>query len=148
MRRKVLASLVTDETKREHRAKWFVHAGAYGQRLVKIQHTSSMRGHWPGYDVECYCGWASKTGGAIKARVAEALTHHRLHEQWKADNGWQGLDDAEIGRRITAQPRQEETPRALADRLRAAQVRVLAPDVGACPVARVAPRGVVRSLLR
>jgi hypothetical protein len=61
-----------------------------------------------GYDVECYCGWASKTGGAIKARVAEALTHHRLHEQWKAENGWQGLDDAEIGRRITAQLRQEE----------------------------------------
>ncbi len=46
----VLASLVTDETKREHRAKWLVYAGGYGQRLVKIPHTASMRGHWPGYD--------------------------------------------------------------------------------------------------
>jgi hypothetical protein len=31
-----------------------------------------------------------------------------MQEQWKAENGWQGLDDAEIGRRITAQLRQEE----------------------------------------
>jgi hypothetical protein len=128
MSSKVLASLV----RRRDRAKWFVYAGAYGQRLVKIPHTSSMPGHWPGYDVECYCGWASKTGGAIKARVAEARV-------------WTTLRLAAGSRPSFAR---KKTPRALADRLRVARVRVLAPDVGACPVARVAPRGVVRSLLR
>jgi hypothetical protein len=56
-------------------------------------------------------------------QLAEGLTDHRLHEQWRAENGWQGLDDAEIGRRITAQLRQEEN-------------------------AKGAPRGVVRSPLR
>jgi hypothetical protein len=97
-----------------------------------------------GYDVECYCGWASKTGGAIKARVAEALTHHSGRPR-TAGRVWTTLRLAAGSRPSFAR---KKTPRALADRLQAARVRVLAPDVGACPVARVAPRGVVRSLLR
>ena len=69
--------LITDETMREHRARWFVYAGGYGQPLTKIPHTASMRGHWPGYDVECSCGWKSRTGGAIKRSVQDALDDHR-----------------------------------------------------------------------
>jgi hypothetical protein len=81
-----LNSLLTPESLREHRARWFVYAGGYGQPLEKIPHTASMRGHWPGYDVECSCGWESKTGGAVKRYVADKLWDHRYSEQCAKDN--------------------------------------------------------------
>jgi hypothetical protein len=85
----VLASLVTDETKREHRQVVGLRgrvrpaAGEDPAHRFDARPLARLR-------LECSYGWASKTGGAIKARVAEALTDHRLHEQC-----WQGLDDAE-----------------------------------------------------
>jgi len=72
----------TAETLREHRARWFVYAGGYGQPLVKIPHQASMRGTWPGYDVECSCGWDSRTGGATRGSVADDLARHRADAEW------------------------------------------------------------------
>ncbi len=72
--------MIRPEILEAHRARWFVWSG--GER---IPHTASMRGHWPGYDVECSCGWGSHTGGAIKARVEEALFDHRLDVQADVD---------------------------------------------------------------
>jgi hypothetical protein len=77
----VLRHFITAETKREHRARWFVYAGGNGAPLEKIRWQSTMRGHWPGYDAECSCGWASKTGGATKASVEDALWDHRFGAQ-------------------------------------------------------------------
>lgn len=81
---------------REHKPRWFVYAGGYGQPLVKIPHQASMRGHWPGYDVECSCGWGSKTGGAIKPRVVDALFDHRysaqVDKELRAEAHAQGID--------------------------------------------------------
>lgn len=81
----VLYSLIRPETRKAHRAKWFVYAGGHGQPLEKIPHTAQMRGSWPGWDVECSCGWASKTGGATKTSVENDLRDHRWSEQCKVD---------------------------------------------------------------
>jgi len=80
-----MTGLITAETMRAHRARWFVYAGGYGQPLEKLPHTAQMRGHWTGWDVECSCGWTSATGGAIRARVAEALWDHRFDVQVEAE---------------------------------------------------------------
>jgi len=58
--------------------RWFVWTGATGQPLERIPHTETMRGWWPGWDVECSCGAGSHTGGAIKADV----------ERWREDHLW------------------------------------------------------------
>lgn len=60
-----------------HKIRWFVYAGGYGQPLTKIPHTASMRGHWPGWDAECECGWESRTGGATKASVQRDVRAHK-----------------------------------------------------------------------
>lgn len=78
MSRHPLAYLITDETKAAHKAQWFVYAG--GQR-IRWQRT--MRGTW-GYDVVCSCGWDSKTGGATRGSVEDALFDHRYDEQVNA----------------------------------------------------------------
>ena len=70
--------LISDETMREHRIKWFVYAGGNGQPLEKIPHTASMRGRWPGWDVTCSCGWESRSGGATRRSVQDMLDDHRL----------------------------------------------------------------------
>lgn len=74
-------SLIKPETIRDHRARWYVYGGGYGSPLVKMPHQASMRGHWPGWDVECSCGWESRTGGATKTSVQLDLDTHRLDEQ-------------------------------------------------------------------
>jgi hypothetical protein len=74
------ALLLTPETMRAHRARWFVYAG--GQ---KLPHAASMRGHWPGWDVACSCGWESRTGGATRTSVSDALLDHRWSEQCAAE---------------------------------------------------------------
>jgi hypothetical protein len=66
-----------------------------------------------------------------------------MHEQWKAENGWQGLDDAEIGRRITAQLRQEEKAKGAGRPSASRTGSVARTRRWSSPVARVAPRGVV-----
>jgi len=94
-----MTSLISAETMRAHRATWYVYAGGWGAPLEKLRHTAQMRGSWAGWDAECSCGWTSATGGAIKARVAEALWDHRfdaqaetgLHAEARAD----GVDPAD-----------------------------------------------------
>jgi hypothetical protein len=62
--------------------KWFVYAGE-----EKIRYTSTMRGTW-GYDAECSCGWATKTGGAIKRSVlADVQMHKRLEHNYTTNYG-------------------------------------------------------------
>jgi hypothetical protein len=54
--------------------KWFVYAGE-----EKMRYTSTMRGTW-GYDAECSCGWATKTGGAIRSCVLLEVQKHKRFE--------------------------------------------------------------------
>lgn len=63
-----------------HRIRWFVWAG--GEKLPR---ESTMRGSWDGWDAECSCGWQSRTGGMIKARVAEAVRRHK----WNVTHGFE-----------------------------------------------------------
>ena len=72
---RVLNHLITPETRRAHRARWFVWAG--GEKLPR---NSKMRGTW-GHDVTCPCGWESRTGGATRAYVEELLRDHRYEAQ-------------------------------------------------------------------
>lgn len=85
----------------KHQIKWFVYSA--GQKLAR---EATMRGSWDGYDAECSCGWATHTGGAIKARVAEAVHDHK----WEVENGWwhpQGIEfsPAAIAARSAPYPR-------------------------------------------
>lgn len=73
--------LITGQTMREHRARWYVYAGGHGTPLEKTPHAATMRGHWPGFDVTCSCGWESRTGGATRRSVADMLDDHRLDAQ-------------------------------------------------------------------
>lgn len=61
-----------------HRITWYVYAGGYGQPLVKMRKTSTMRGTWPGYDFECECGHESRTGGAVKSYVEGLVRDHKF----------------------------------------------------------------------
>jgi hypothetical protein len=121
-----LNSLLTAETMRAHRARWFVYAGGYGTPLTKIRHQSSMRGHWPGWDVECSCGkWESKTGGATKTSVADALWDHRYSAQAEAEMGdrayQRGLADGEArARQIPGLLPETENPATGSDLYRSA----------------------------
>lgn len=61
-----------------------------------MRRTDSMRGSWDGWDAECSCGWGSHTGGAILARVREAVANHK----WEVANGWwhpEGVQFSEKG---------------------------------------------------
>jgi len=71
--------MIRPEILAAHRATWFVVAG--GQR---IRRNSKMRGAW-GHDVTCSCGWDSKTGGATRGSVEDALFDHRMDAQIEAD---------------------------------------------------------------
>lgn len=61
-------------TATQHKVRWFVYAGG-----EKIPHTATMRGQW-GYDVECSCGWATKTGGAVRSYIKTEIWLHKLME--------------------------------------------------------------------
>lgn len=67
--------LLSPDTMRAHRVKWWVYAGR-----ERIRHNASMRGQW-GYDVTCSCGWDSRTGGGLKRAVADDLWFHRFSAQ-------------------------------------------------------------------
>jgi hypothetical protein len=54
-----------------HRITWWVWAGG-----EKLRHTSQMRGTW-GWDASCTCGWQTRTGGAVKAYVANEVWFHK-----------------------------------------------------------------------
>jgi hypothetical protein len=60
-----------------HRMRWFVYSGG-----EKLPHTATMRGHWPGWDAECSCGWKSATGGATRGYIKDEVWFHK----WQAAN--------------------------------------------------------------
>jgi hypothetical protein len=79
----VLNYLITPDTRREHRPRWFVYAGPYGE---KIPHTAEMRGQGIGWDVTCSSGWESHTGGATRGSVESDLWDHRYAAQGQKDS--------------------------------------------------------------
>jgi len=70
-----MSLVLTPETMRAHQARWYVYGD--GERL---RHTSAMRGTW-GWDVECSCGWQSRTGGGLRRHVEDQLWQHRWEAQ-------------------------------------------------------------------
>lgn len=68
------ARLISKETKRAHRATWFVYGGPHGE---KIRPARGRKYHRMGWDVTCSCNWESRTGGAAKGSVAALLQDHR-----------------------------------------------------------------------
>jgi hypothetical protein len=128
--------LITDETMREHRARWLVWAGPAGGPREKIPHTANMRGHWPGWDVACSCGWESCTGGATRSYVASKLDDHRFDAQGVAERlaggrpvtAIRGLRDGQRG--IETMPPSEDGGRAGGD---------AEPAAGLGPAAAVVP---------
>lgn len=84
MSRHPFASLVSPETRKAHRATWYVYAWDGQGHVERLRHTSTMRGLW-GHDVECSCGWQSRTGGGTRTHVEDRLWQHRLDEQYKRE---------------------------------------------------------------
>lgn len=68
---------LTPAQKAAHRISWFVidHDRTTGEK-IKIPREGRIIGL--GYDAECSCGWESKTGGAIMARVEDAVWDHKF----------------------------------------------------------------------
>lgn len=62
-----------------HRIRWFGISG--GERIPRNRH---MRGGDWGWDVECSCGWRTRTGGAIQAYVRGLVWQHR----WDVAHGF------------------------------------------------------------
>lgn len=83
MSRHPLAHLVSPETLKAHRASWWCMAWDGQGNVEWLRHTAIMRGGW-GHDVECSCGWKSRTGGGTRRSVEEKLWDHRLEAQWEA----------------------------------------------------------------
>lgn len=69
----------------KHRMRWYVYGGAYGSPLVKLPHAANMRGHWPGWDAECSCGWKSNTGGATRGTVKHEVWMHKFEANHTED---------------------------------------------------------------
>jgi hypothetical protein len=87
--------LLTADTMRTHRARWYVYAGGNGTPRTKIPHTAQMRGSWSGWDVTCSCGgWESRTGGANRTYVESVLWDHRFAEQTAKAEGLPNSDPA------------------------------------------------------
>lgn len=84
-----LQYLIRPETVKAHRVRWYVYSGPYGE-LEPLESRRSY--HGMGYDVKCSCGWESKTGGATRTSVQDALWTHRRDEQNAADEGLPGSD--------------------------------------------------------
>lgn len=63
------------------RITWWVYTGATDPatgRRERIRRTAAMRGFWPGYDVECACGWATNTGGAVRSYIEQEVWMHKF----------------------------------------------------------------------
>jgi hypothetical protein len=64
----------------DHKIRWFVYTGARNAdgTAEKIRRASTMRGHWRfGYDVECSCGWETRTGGAVRSYIEHEVWSHK-----------------------------------------------------------------------
>jgi hypothetical protein len=75
-------------TKTAHQIRWFVYTGDKDEngRPERIRRTATMRGFWPGYDVQCSCGWETRTGGAVRAYIDQLVWEHK-----------NGYGDPEVG---------------------------------------------------
>lgn len=61
------------------RVRWYVYSGPDDNgRLYRIPHTATMRGHWPGWDATCPCGWDSQTGGATRGYIKTEVFLHKI----------------------------------------------------------------------
>lgn len=81
-----LTELITKETMRAHRVRWYVYTGrvinGVPERILRV---STLRGpQLYGYDVVCSCGWDSRLGGGVRSAVEDSLWNHRWDEQNKA----------------------------------------------------------------
>lgn len=65
----------------EHRIRWYGIAVPSGERIPR---TRAMPGRAWGWDAECSCGWRTRTGGAIQARIEDAIREHR----WDVAHGY------------------------------------------------------------
>lgn len=70
----------TEQAVTTHRISWWVYTGDGSER---IRRTSTMRGHWPGYDATCSCGWETQTGGAIRNYIKHEVWAHKFFEGLK-----------------------------------------------------------------
>ena len=66
-------------TMAHHKISWFVYAWDNEGNEERLRRTSQMRGTWA-YDVECSCGWQSRTGGATERHIKEQIIQHKLWE--------------------------------------------------------------------
>lgn len=75
--------LITKETMREHRARWFEYTGNVVDGVrERIPCQRGMWGRCPaGYDVVCSCGFETRTGGGLHRAVEDELRDHRWSEQ-------------------------------------------------------------------
>jgi hypothetical protein len=64
---------------KQHTIRWY--GIAEGESFPRNRY---MRGGDWGWDVTCSCGWKSRTGGAIEARIREAVAEHK----WDVANGF------------------------------------------------------------
>jgi hypothetical protein len=62
-----------------HRVRWFGvdPSVPFGHPEHLVPRNRHMNGRDWGWDVKCSCGWESRTGGAIEARVREAVEDHK-----------------------------------------------------------------------
>lgn len=59
-------------TKQAHRIAWYVYVGS-----ERVRRSAMMRGTWSG-DVECLCGWKTKTGGATTGYLRDQVYIHKI----------------------------------------------------------------------
>jgi hypothetical protein len=93
-----LQYMIRPDTMRAHRVRWYVYSGPYGE-LEPVQSGRTYAGM--GYEAMCSCGaWQSRTGGALRRSVEDAVWDHRYDEQGSADiKAGQERDSAFIAER-------------------------------------------------
>lgn len=74
----------------KHNVRWWVYTGGRNAdgTMERIRRTSMMRGMWPGYDVECTCGWHTVTGGAVRKYIEDQVWLHKFQVEngtWDAE---------------------------------------------------------------
>lgn len=58
----------------KHTIRWF--AVVDGTRIARRSWMTPANG-WHGFDATCSCGWDSRTGGALQARIDDAVRDHK-----------------------------------------------------------------------
>lgn len=72
--------MATIEPTEKCRIIWWVYTGGRDEngRRERIRRVSTMRGFWPGYDVECAThGWETRTGGAVRSYIEQEIWEHK-----------------------------------------------------------------------